>query len=147
MRGLKYEVQLQMIRDRPENLKELYQLAIDKDEELCQMRRKYGDPIDQPNKKRRLDTHDIPPHAPYNPASGSNGDHHTGIDIYAAWGSNGKLTPAEKARRKKFNLCLYCGESDHWSTTCPVKKGKSAETGHIKPAITPKSGPDHRADF
>ncbi|KAJ3837464.1 hypothetical protein F5878DRAFT_726051 [Lentinula raphanica] len=34
-------------------------------------------------------------------------------------GSDGKLTPAERERRKKFNLCLFCGQGGHVLKDCP----------------------------
>ncbi|KAJ3831450.1 hypothetical protein F5878DRAFT_675117, partial [Lentinula raphanica] len=39
-------------------------------------------------------------------------------------GSDGKLTPAERERCKKFNLCLFCGQGGHVLKDCPRKKSK-----------------------
>jgi hypothetical protein len=33
------------------------------------------------------------------------------------------LTATEKQRRLDCNLCLYCGQSDHYSVSCPSKGG------------------------
>ena len=40
------------------------------------------------------------------------------------------LTNEEKERRRKYNLCLYCGNPGHVATTCPnkAKKIRSIET-------------------
>lgn len=36
-------------------------------------------------------------------------------------GKNGKLTPAERQRRKDKNLCMFCGGSGHVADSCPKK--------------------------
>lgn len=33
-----------------------------------------------------------------------------------------RLSPAEKARRREGNLCLYCGGSGHFALSCPEKR-------------------------
>ncbi len=42
---------------------------------------------------------------------------------------NGRILPGERERRKKNNLCLYCGQPGHIIATCPVCAQKSAEKG------------------
>jgi Ty3 transposon capsid-like protein len=36
------------------------------------------------------------------------------------------LTPEEKSRRKKENLCLYCGKPGHVANTCPARPNTSS---------------------
>ncbi len=65
-------------------------------------------------------------------------------------GPDGKLLPAEKARRLAENLCLLCGEKGHRSNDCPKKRGAagraaSTSTTTTTPATTtppaaPQSG-------
>ena len=47
-------------------------------------------------------------------------------------GADGKLTSAEKERRRKNNLCMYCGHKDHTAENCPERKkparGRAAQT-------------------
>lgn len=37
-----------------------------------------------------------------------------------------KLTEQERARRRSNNLCLYCGEQDHFLKNCPNRPGNSS---------------------
>lgn len=43
-------------------------------------------------------------------------------DISNVLGSDGKLLPEEKERRKKNNLCLICASKDHFANKCPSRK-------------------------
>jgi len=38
----------------------------------------------------------------------------------------GCLPPAERERRKKNNLCLYCGQLGHIVSSCPVRSQKAS---------------------
>jgi hypothetical protein len=51
-------------------------------------------------------------------------------------GSDGKLLPAEKARRIAENLCLLCGEKGHRSDACPKKKSASGRAASTSAAAT-----------
>uniref|UniRef100_A0A803TH52 Retrotransposon gag domain-containing protein n=1 Tax=Anolis carolinensis TaxID=28377 RepID=A0A803TH52_ANOCA len=42
-----------------------------------------------------------------------------------------RLTEVEKERRKKFNLCLYCGGGDHFARNCSVKPSKVPGKGQV----------------
>jgi hypothetical protein len=58
-------------------------------------------------------------------------------------GSDGKLLPAEKARRLAENLCLLCGGKGHRSNECPKKKpaaGRAATTDSAASAPAAQSG-------
>jgi hypothetical protein len=60
-------------------------------------------------------------------------------------GLNGKLLPAEKARRPAKNLCLLCGGKGHRSNKCPKKKpaaGRATTTdlAALAPAPAAQSG-------
>ena len=65
------------------------------------------------------------------------------IDVYSVLNSNGKLTPAEKSRRQKLNLCLYCGRTGHQAKECPSKKGKASVAAI---ASAPSSGSGSGSD-
>ncbi len=41
-------------------------------------------------------------------------------------GARGQLTQAEKTRRMKNGLCLYCEQKGHFARECPNKKRKGA---------------------
>ena len=43
------------------------------------------------------------------------------IDSMSSKPSFKKVSPEEKARRKKLNLCAYCGETTHLIDSCPKK--------------------------
>jgi len=53
-------------------------------------------------------------------------------------GKNGKLTPEERDRRFKLQLCLFCGNAGHKVTECPSAKnsakGKASSTKPAKQA-------------
>jgi len=53
-------------------------------------------------------------------------------------GKNGKLTPEERDRRFKLQLCLFCGNAGHKVTECPSAKnsakGKASSTEPAKQA-------------
>ena len=51
---------------------------------------------------------------------------------------HGPLSKEEKERRKRENLCLYCGSASHTLDTCP-KKGKNNKTTHSFMAIPRKT--------
>ena len=45
-----------------------------------------------------------------------------------AVGKRGPLSDAERARRRRMNLCLYCGEPGHIAIACPVKSRVQAHS-------------------
>ncbi len=51
---------------------------------------------------------------------------------------HGPLSREEKERRKKENLCLYCGSPNHLLDDCP-KKGKTNKTSHSLMAVPKKN--------
>ncbi|KAJ7624958.1 hypothetical protein DFH06DRAFT_908870, partial [Mycena polygramma] len=52
-------------------------------------------------------------------------------------GADGKLLPAEKARRISENLCLLCGGKGHRSSDCPKKKSAAGRAANATPAPAP----------
>jgi Retrotransposon gag protein len=46
------------------------------------------------------------------------------VDLSGKLDSKGKLTQQERQCRIDKNLCLFCGGSDHWTDTCPVKSAR-----------------------
>lgn len=43
----------------------------------------------------------------------------------------GKLSVQERTRRRNNNLCLYCGNKDHFLNNCPVRPGKHQHLGVV----------------
>ncbi|XP_027704521.1 retrotransposon-derived protein PEG10 [Vombatus ursinus] len=41
-----------------------------------------------------------------------------------------QLTPEERERRRRLNLCMYCGLAGHYVDNCPSKKPKSSGVGN-----------------
>jgi hypothetical protein len=79
---------------------------------------------------------------PMNPAtpSGSNGTTATGtaagpMDLSAA---RGRISKAEKARRRAQGLCMYCGGTGHFAAECPARPAasKAANPAGGRRAIT-----------
>jgi hypothetical protein len=50
------------------------------------------------------------------------------VDLSGKLGPDGKLTPAEKQRRKTLGLCLFCGSSDHRRSGCPLAPPRLQDT-------------------
>ena len=48
-----------------------------------------------------------------------------GPDLSKILGSDGKLLPAEKERRRKNNLCLVCASNDHHAEQCPSRRERT----------------------
>ncbi len=46
------------------------------------------------------------------------------------------LTPEERERRMQNQLCLYCGQSGHMKTSCPVCPSSSSRPVSVNPHIT-----------
>lgn len=62
--------------------------------------------------------------APPSPASSAHPDKRdkrsaTPFDLSGILGPDGKLTPAEKQRRRELGLCMWCGSGDHLRPECP----------------------------
>jgi hypothetical protein len=49
-------------------------------------------------------------------------------DLAEKLGKDGKLTPAERARRLAHNLCLFCGGLGHTARDCPKSSSNAAKT-------------------
>ncbi|XP_036038640.1 retrotransposon-derived protein PEG10 [Onychomys torridus] len=45
-------------------------------------------------------------------------------------GARMRLTQEEKERRRKLNLCLYCGSGGHYADNCPAKASKNSPQGN-----------------
>ncbi|NP_001278153.1 retrotransposon-derived protein PEG10 isoform 2 [Mesocricetus auratus] len=45
-------------------------------------------------------------------------------------GARMRLTQEEKERRRKLNLCLYCGSGGHYADNCPAKGSKNSPSGN-----------------
>lgn len=45
-------------------------------------------------------------------------------------GARMRLTQEEKERRRKLNLCLYCGNGGHYADNCPAKAAKASPAGN-----------------
>ncbi|KAL6074379.1 hypothetical protein STEG23_012129 [Scotinomys teguina] len=45
-------------------------------------------------------------------------------------GARMRLTQEEKERRRKLNLCLYCGSGGHYADNCPAKASKNSPPGN-----------------
>lgn len=45
-------------------------------------------------------------------------------------GARMRLSKEEKERRRKMNLCLYCGNGGHFADTCPAKASKNSPPGN-----------------
>ena len=43
-------------------------------------------------------------------------------------GKRGPLSEAERARRRRMNLCLYCGEPGHIAVACHVKSRTQSQS-------------------
>lgn len=54
------------------------------------------------------------------------------------------LTPEERLRRRRTNLCLYCGGPGHFISACPVKSQGSPVAGGIRVSPTTLSPQPHR---
>lgn len=55
-------------------------------------------------------------------------------------GKNGKLTQAEKDRRKKNNLCMFCGGGKHSIDNCDKRKASNEARGRAASTSTPAAG-------
>ena len=54
-------------------------------------------------------------------------------------GPDGKITPAEKERRRKENLCMYCGGKGHVAADCKKRPAEaSGKAGKAEATSTPK---------
>jgi hypothetical protein len=87
------------------------------------------------------------PKAPqsFSPApSTATGTHSGPMDLSA--GRRGKLSNEEKTRRRANNLCLFCGDSGHYASNCPAKKGKKKiSAAQVEPVPSPAPADGHSA--
>ncbi|NP_001278180.1 retrotransposon-derived protein PEG10 isoform 2 [Chinchilla lanigera] len=56
--------------------------------------------------------------------------HHHHDPTEPVGGARMRLTQEEKERRRKLNLCLYCGNGGHYADNCPAKASKSSPAGN-----------------
>lgn len=59
------------------------------------------------------------------------------IDAVKARLVAGRLPAAERERRKKNNLCLYCGQAGHAVATCPIRSQKASQASQGTQQSTP----------
>jgi hypothetical protein len=94
---------------------------------------------DRPEKSsdKRTDNHHTPKPPTSTPNhSGSSGNATASSkkpDLSSKLGKDGKLTPDERQRRFKLNLCLFCGGSGHTAKECP-KSSSSASKAKARSA-------------
>lgn len=63
-------------------------------------------------------------------------------DLTGKLGTDGKLTAAEKQRRRDKNLCLWCGEAGHMADKCPLNtkpKARAAKADSATPTAEAKN--------
>ncbi|NP_001278002.1 retrotransposon-derived protein PEG10 isoform 2 [Papio anubis] len=56
--------------------------------------------------------------------------HHQVDPTEPVGGARMRLTQEEKERRRKLNLCLYCGTGGHYADNCPAKASKASPAGN-----------------
>lgn len=56
--------------------------------------------------------------------------HHQVDPTEPVGGARMRLTQEEKERRRKLNLCLYCGNGGHYADNCPAKASKASPAGN-----------------
>ncbi|KAM9651008.1 retrotransposon-derived protein PEG10 [Trichechus inunguis] len=56
--------------------------------------------------------------------------HHQVDPTEPVGGARMRLTQEEKERRRKLNLCLYCGTGGHYADSCPAKASKASPAGN-----------------
>ncbi|NP_001278228.1 retrotransposon-derived protein PEG10 isoform 1 [Capra hircus] len=65
-----------------------------------------------------------------------NNHHHQADPTEPVGGARMRLTQEEKERRRKLNLCLYCGNGGHYADNCPAKASKASPAGKLPgPAV------------
>ncbi|OJT05507.1 Retrotransposon-derived protein PEG10 [Trametes pubescens] len=141
--GLKESVKdvLVTVRDLPTNLKDYIKLATDIDNRLHErdLERKHDKSSTRPrhDDHRSSTTTQQRPSAPAPSASASttNSSGHVPMEVDAV--RFGPLTSAEKERRRKNGLCLYCGQGNHRVSDCPNMSDKAKQ--NRKPAAAPAS--------
>lgn len=125
-RGLKESVRIAMAAiDPPATLDGLQQKAITVDNNLFKTKLDCGRRSRNPNNQSRSD-HQAPL-----PQTSSEPD---AMEIDALFANHkGPLPEAEKARRKKFKLCQYCGSNKH-QVDCPKRPAnKNKPSGKVTP--------------
>jgi len=113
--------------------------------------------VSEPSEKKSKSKSDSASHStssnqkssvPASSNSNSNSNSASGNKEYSKFlGSNGKLDPAEKERRRVQNLCMYCGHR-HSLESCPLRRGNSSGTSAPSSTQTPAtSSAKGRAGF
>lgn len=123
---------LALIPEVPEDFSEFANLAIKVDNRLFERKLdRNSSPSNTGNQysgnSRRNNNHFKSNNNHHNNTNNNNGVQPMDIDITKKFKP---LTNEEKERRRKNNLCLYCGNPGHVATTCPnkAKKIRSIET-------------------
>ena len=57
-------------------------------------------------------------------------NHHQVDPTEPVGGARMRLSQEEKERRRKLNLCLYCGNGGHYADNCPAKASKASPAGN-----------------
>lgn len=61
------------------------------------------------------------------------------IDAVKARLVAGRLPSGERERRRKNNLCLYCGQAGHIVSSCPVRSQKASNASQGTQKVTPST--------
>jgi hypothetical protein len=83
------------------------------------------------------------PHSNNATASSSRGGNSAkpATDLTGKLGTDGRLTSAEKQRRRENDLCLWCGEAGHMANVCPLNtKARAAKAETPTEPAKPASG-------
>lgn len=118
LRGLSDNVKDELAaRDETDSLEGLISLATRLDNRLRERRRERA--MRQPT-SRVLDAPPFPPSlsAAPSPVLSSSPGPSTGEEPMQL--GRARLTPAERQRRQRSGLCLYCGQAGHYTNTCPL---------------------------
>lgn len=119
LRGLSEGVKDELAaRDEESSLDDLISLAIRVDNRLRERRRERGArlPLQAPVRRHLPDTHSSSLSVTQSTTAPS--------EVEPMQLGRAGLTEEEKLRRRRANVCLYCGEGGHYAAGCPAKPGK-----------------------
>lgn len=125
-KSLNNEVKDELIKqDRPLDLSEYFQLAINIDDRLFQRRQEKK--ADQSSSRFSFSSRNtFHSSAPVPARAKTPGPVPMELDATSAVSGRGKLSKSEREHRMKNGLCLYCGESGHRVVACPARNSLSA---------------------